>query len=208
MLLLVQESFPHYYHINTISQAKLWVLRSIKFYLFFHAFTSSNTTTQFLGNGGKKQKTKNLIAWEACRSTTAFFLSVIEQPFHHPLGVHTRLCAILERFYICTQRQSHSPHHTSTVWVKWDRKLMKQNVVHVVVHVVGNAIFLAKVEMNCVIFWHFIFIFIFAYQNTLCTKINIFLIWVLKVAGIITFIIGLDEHSCCATSSNTITYKL
>lgn len=83
--------FFRYFHINTICQT-LGSERS-KALLFFHAFTGSDTTSQFLGKGKKTAWD----AWNAYPEATSAFFSITEDPFH-PLMLSSRLFAILERF--------------------------------------------------------------------------------------------------------------
>ncbi len=60
---------------------------------FFHAFTGSDTTSQFHGRGKK-------IAWESWKSypeVTKAFLSVTTQPFS-PVSITSEAVNVLERF--------------------------------------------------------------------------------------------------------------
>ena len=76
--------FFRYYHINTINQVLVSV-RS-KDLLFFHSFTGSDTTSQFLGKGKKN----SMGCWKAYPEATTAFMNVTEQPFH-PLVDNTIL---------------------------------------------------------------------------------------------------------------------
>ena len=90
--LVLEKALGSYYSINTICQA-LGPEKS-KALPFFHAFTGSDTTSQFHGKGKKSAWD----AWKSYQEATMAFVHITEQPFQQLMILQSQWFDILERF--------------------------------------------------------------------------------------------------------------
>lgn len=91
-----------YYHVNTLYQE--WGERRCRALPFFHAFSGSDTTSQFLG----RAKSRTWQTWCAFPDVTAAFMITSEQPFIH-LNTSSAMFSLIERF-VCLLYDTSSAH--------------------------------------------------------------------------------------------------
>ena len=96
-----QKKYFRYYHINTLYEA--WGERKCRSLPFFHAFTGSDTTSQFFRHGKKSA----WHAWTCFPDVTEALLVPSEEPFIH-IEIASSLFGLMERF-VCLMYDSSSP---------------------------------------------------------------------------------------------------